>query len=79
MDILYEAGEAIDNVGRRLFKGKRARQAEEALTRWSQQVPIPRIPPSQGERIHAQYDAIDVDYRILTEEHEPDAQEGDSR
>ena len=79
MDILYDAGEAIGNVGRRLFRGRRARQSEEVLARWSQQVPIPHISPSQRERIHLQEDAIDVDYRILTEEHEPDAQEGDPR
>ena len=79
MDILYEAGEAIGNVGRRLFKGKRARQAEEVLTRWSQQVPTPHISPNPGERIHVQEDAIDVDYRILNEETGSDAQEGELR
>ena len=77
MDILYEAGEAIGNVGRKLFRGKRARQAEEALERWSQQVPLPQIAPTRGGRIRAQDDIIDVDYRILQEEQQQNTQEGE--
>lgn len=76
MDILYEAGEAIGNVGRKLFRGKRARQADEALARWTQQVPMPHIPPTRGGRSRAQDEAIDVSYRILDNEaHE--AQKGE--
>ena len=79
MDILFEAGEAIGNVGRRLFRGKRARQAEEALEHWSQQVPTPHILASRGERIPTREDAIDVEYRILDQDPLEDTQEGEVR
>ena len=79
MDILFEAGEAIGNAGRRLFRGKRARQAAEALAHWSQQVPTPHIPANRGERIPAQEEAIDVEYRILDQDPLEDTQEGETR
>lgn len=41
MEILYEAGEAIGNIGRRVFRRKRARVAQETLERWLERVPLP--------------------------------------
>ena len=79
MDIVYEAGEAIGNAGRRLFRGKRVRQAEEVLAHWSQQVSTPHIPAKRGERIPAQEEAIDVEYRILDQDPLEDTQEGEAR
>ena len=76
MDVFYEAGEAIGNVGRRLFRRRRARQAEEALTRWSQQVSKPQISSTPGVRIKASEEVIDVEFRILEHESESEIHEG---
>ena len=76
MDIVHGAGEAIGNVGRKLFRGRRARQAEEALIRWSQQVPKPQISFTPGIPIKASEEVIDVEFRILEDESQSEIHEG---
>ncbi len=68
MDIFYEAGEAIGNVGRRLLRRKRRSQAEEALERWSARVPLPKISPTQEDRLTAEDEVIDVSYRVIQDD-----------
>jgi predicted nucleic acid-binding protein len=76
MDILYEAGEAIGNVGRKVLRRKRRAQAEEALERWSARMPIPKISPKKDQTVAAG-NVIDATYRIL--KNDQDIREGESR
>ena len=68
MDIFYEAGEAIGNVGRRLLRRKRRSQAEEVLERWSARVPLPKIAPTKEDRLTAEDEVIDVSYRVIQDD-----------
>ena len=76
MDILYETGEAISNIGREVLQRKRRAQAEEALERWSARMPIPKISPRKDQTVAAG-NVIDVTYRILR--NDQDIREGESR
>jgi predicted nucleic acid-binding protein len=76
MDILYEAGEAIGNVGRRVLRRKHRAQAEEALERWSARMPMPKISPKKDQTVAAG-NIIDATYRIL--KNDQDTREGESR
>ena len=68
--IFREAGEAIGNVGRRVFRRRKARQVEEAIERWSELLPLPTL-SSDGERRHKpNRDVIDASYRIITNDEE---------
>lgn len=63
--ILREAGEAIGNVGRRVFRRRKARQAEETIQRWLEKVPLPQLAPKKGESTPPEEDVIDVKYYLL--------------
>jgi hypothetical protein len=62
---LREAGEAIGNVGRRVFRRRKARQAEETIQRWLEKVPLPQLAPKKGESTPPEEDVIDVKYYLL--------------
>ena len=76
MDILYETGEAISNIGREVLQRKRRAQAEEALERWSARMPIPKISLRKDQTVAAG-NVIDATYRILR--NDQDIREGESR
>jgi len=63
--IFREAGEAIGNIGRRVFRRRKARQAEETVQRWLDKVPLPQLAPKKGEPTPPEEDVIDVKYRVL--------------
>jgi len=63
--ILREAGEAIGNVGRRVFRRRKARQAEEVVQRWLERVPLPQLASEKGESTPPEEDVIDVKYYLL--------------
>ena len=65
MSIFREAGEAIGNVGRRVFRRGKARQADETVQRWLDKVPLPQLAPKKGESMPPEEDVIDVQYRVL--------------
>lgn len=73
--VLYEAGEAIGNIGKRVFRRKRARVAQETLERWLERVPLPQLQPQQGARTPPEEDAIDVSYRVVDPDQEHQAKE----
>jgi hypothetical protein len=75
MEILHEAGEAIGNIGRRVFRRKRARVAQETLERWLERVPLPQLQPQQGGRTPPEEDAIDVSYRVIDPDQEQQQKE----
>ena len=63
--ILREAGEAIGNVGRRVFRRRKVRQAEETVQRWLDKVPLPQLAPKKGDSTLPEEDVIDVKYYLL--------------
>lgn len=63
--IFREAGEAIGNVGRRVFRRRKARQAEETVQRWLERVPLPQLAPKNGAPKPPEEDYIDVKYYLL--------------
>lgn len=64
--LFHEAGEAIGNVGRRVFrKRNRRREAEEALERWSKLVPLPVIPPTRQGQSPVDDDVIDTTWHVI--------------
>jgi hypothetical protein len=66
---LYEAGEAIGNVGRRVLRRRnRGREAEQALQRWLRIVPAPVIPPTRQGQSQPDEDVIDAVYRIVDDQ-----------
>jgi hypothetical protein len=65
MEVFREAGEAIGNVGRRVFRRRKARQAEETVQRWLERVPLPQLAARKGEPTPPEEDVIDVKYRVL--------------
>ena len=73
--VLYEAGEAIGNIGRRVFRRKRARVAQETLERWLERVPLPQLQPQQDGRTPPEEDAIDVSYRVIDPDQEQQQKE----
>lgn len=65
--VFRAAGEAIGNVGRRLWRRRfRRRYTEEALQRWMERVPVPSV-PLDGVRTEADNQVIDASYRVLSE------------
>jgi len=68
---LQEAGEAIGNVGKKVFRRRsRRREAEEALERWLKLIPAPVIPPTQGEPSSADTNVIDTTWRVIDNDEE---------
>jgi hypothetical protein len=68
-DALYEFGEAIGNVGRRVLRRRnRGREAEQALQRWLKLVPAPVIPPTRPGQSQADENVIDAVYRIVDDQ-----------
>jgi hypothetical protein len=68
-DALYEFGEAIGNVGRRLLRRRSKRgEAEQALRRWLKIVPAPVIPPTRPAQRRAEGEVIDVTWRVVEAE-----------
>jgi hypothetical protein len=68
-DALYEFGEAIGNVGRRVLRRRnRGREAEQSLQRWLKVVPAPVIPPTRPGQSQPDEDVIDAVYRIVDDE-----------
>jgi hypothetical protein len=76
MGILSEAGEAIGNVGRRLFRRKRTRQAEEAVQRWMERVPAPHLQESSGQRGRPDEGVIDGTCRVIEDDEEQKGAKG---
>jgi hypothetical protein len=68
MEILQETGEAIGNVGRRVFRRRRRDVGEQALARWMAQVPLPQVSRTGAPRVAPDEDVIDVTYQVIDDE-----------
>lgn len=72
-NVLWEAGEAIGNVGRRLLRRRRTRalEAEQALQRWLRLVPAPVIPPTrEAKPAPREGPVIEGTYRVIHDDEE---------
>lgn len=63
--IFREAGEAIGNIGRKVFRRRKTRQAEEAIERWSKLLPLPTL-SMDGQGCDSACEVIDASYRVVT-------------
>ena len=74
---LCEAGEAIGNIGKRVFKRRtRRRDAEDAVERWLKRIPSPIVPQEAAQSTGAEGaggtaaddDVIDAVFRVIDTE-----------
>jgi hypothetical protein len=66
--VLQEAGEAIGNVGRRVFRRRRRDVGEQALARWMAQVPLPQVSRSEAPRTTPDEGVIEATYQVIDDE-----------
>jgi len=68
-NVFVEIGEAIGNIGRRLFPSRSHAQALDEAFRRHLQNPIPlHLPEKAGEATKADEDVIEGTYRVLDKE-----------
>ena len=66
---LFEAGDVIGNIGRRLTKkGRRRQQTEESVQRWLSAIPLPDLSPIGPYDAEREACTIDGTYRVLEDE-----------